>query len=257
MAIVNRAFVKKYWPKEEPLGQRIAIGKRMGPDFAEGPREIVGIVGDVKEGGLGEPAPEIMYIPLAQLKDAFMSLDNTMIPMTWLVRTAVDPLTLSAPIKAQMVAADGQLAVSHIRPVSDVFSETTARQNFNMTLLSVFSGIALLLAAIGVYGMMSYSVEQRSQEIGIRMALGAQHGDVLRLVVRQGMLLAGAGIAAGLLGALGLSRLLTALLFSVKPNDPLTFALVAVVLAAIAFLACWIPARRATRVDPILALRYE
>jgi putative ABC transport system permease protein len=138
-----------------------------------------------------------------------------------------------------------------------VVSEATAQQDFNMTLLSLFAGLALLLAAIGIYGMLSYSVQQRSQEIGIRMALGAHGKDVLRMVVKVGMMLAGLGIVIGIAGALALSHLLTALLFGVKPNDPSTFAAIGGALALVALLACWIPARRATRVDPLFVLRYE
>ncbi len=257
IVILNEAFAKKYWPKEDPIGQRIEIGRGMGPDFAEGPREVVGIVGDVKEGGLGRPAPEEMYIPLAQVKDSFTALNNTIIPMTWIVKTAVSPLTLSPAVRKQVLAADSQLAIAHERSLNHVVAEATARQNFNMTILTVFAGIALLLAAIGIYGMMSYSAQQRSQEIGIRMALGAQGKDVLRMVVKQGMTLAGLGIVIGLAGALALSRLLTALLFGVEPNDPLTFATLGGLLVLIALLACWFPARRATRVDPVVALRYE
>jgi putative ABC transport system permease protein len=254
---INESFVKKYWPKQDPIGQRIKIGEGMGPDFAEGPREVVGVIGDVKEGGLGNPAPEVMYIPLPQLKDSFISLNNKMIPMTWMVKTSVSPLTLSAAVQKQMLETDSQLAIAHMRPVELVVSEALARQDFNMTLLTVFAGVALLLAAIGVYGMLSYSVQQRSQEIGIRMALGAHRSDVLGMVVKQGMTLAGLGIVIGVAGALALSRLLTALLFGVKPYDPMTFVAVALVLAATSMVACWIPAWRATRVDPMLALRYE
>jgi predicted permease len=257
VVVINEAFARKYWPKGEPIGERIVIGKGMGPDFKDEPREVVGIVGDVKEGGLGNPAPEVMYIPLAQLRDSFMTLNNKIIPMTWIVKTAVSPLTLAEQVTKQMQAADGQLAVAHIRPVEEVISEATARQDFNMTLLTVFSGIALLLAAIGVYGMLSYSVQQRSQEIGIRMALGAQRQDVLTMIVKQGMTLAIVGILIGLAGAFGLSRLLTSLLFGIKPYDPLTFLAVAFLLAFTALGACWIPARRATHVDPMVALRYE
>jgi predicted permease len=257
VVIINEAFAKKYWPNADPIGRRIEIGKEMGPDFAERPREVVGIIGDVKEGGLGNPAPEVMYIPLAQLKDSFMALNSKTVPMTWVVKTAVSPLTLSAAVRKQVSEADGQLAVAHERSLDQVVAEATARENFNMTLLSVFAGIALLLAAIGIYGMLSYSVEQRSQEIGIRMALGAQGADVLWMVVKQGMTLAGLGIGIGLAGAFGLTRLLTALLFGVKPTDPITFAAIGLVLALVALVACWVPARRATRVDPMVALRYE
>jgi putative ABC transport system permease protein len=257
VVIVNEAFAKKYWPKGNPVGERIEIGKGMGPEFAEGPREIVGVIGDVKEGGLGNPAPEVMYIPLPQLKDSFMALNNKIIPLSWIIKTEVDPFTLSAAVQKQVLETDSQLAVARVRALRQVVGEATSRQDFNMKLLSVFAGIALLLAAIGVYGMLSYSVRQRSQEIGIRMALGAQAGDVLRMVVRQGMMMAGAGIVLGLAGAFALSRLLTAMLYGVKPYDPATFGAVALVLAVTAMLASWIPARRATRVDPLEALRYE
>jgi predicted permease len=257
VVIINDAFRKKYWPKGDALGQRIEIGKGMGPAFAEPPREIVGVIGDVKEGGLGSPAPEVMYIPLAQLKDSFMKLNNKIIPMTWIVKTAVDPLTLSAAIRKQVLAADGSLAVARVRAANQVVAEATASQDFNMKLLSLFAGLALLLAALGIYGMLAYSVRQRQQEIGIRMALGARGGDVLRMVVFHGMELASAGIVVGVLGAMGLSRLLTSQLYGVKPNDPWTLAAVSAALAIIALVACWIPAHRATRVDPIIALRYE
>jgi ABC-type antimicrobial peptide transport system permease subunit len=229
----------------------------MGPDFAEAPREIVGIIGDVKESGLGNPAPEEMYIPLSQVKDSFMTLNNKIIPMTWIVKTAVDPLTVSAAVQKAIQAADGQLAVANVRAADQVVAEAMARQDFNMTLLTVFAGIALLLAAIGIYGMLSYSVQQRTQEIGIRMALGARSADVLGMVLRQGMQMAGLGIVIGIAGAFALTRLLAALLYGVKATDPWTFIAVSVVLALTALVACWLPARKATRVDPLHALRYE
>jgi predicted permease len=255
--IVNEAFARKYWPKGDPLGERIVIGRAMGADFTDPPREIVGIIGNVKENGLGQPAPEEMYVPLAQLRDSFMQLNNKMIPLTWVAKTTINPRSLADAIQKQVQAADGELAVSHVRTLDEVVGETMARQDFNMTLLSVFSGIALMLAAIGVYGMLSYSVQQRSQEIGIRMALGARGGDVMKMVMGQGMLLAGLGIAVGLTGAVALTRLIQAMLFGVKATDLATFAVVAGVLALVAMAACWIPAMRATHVDPLTALRYE
>jgi putative ABC transport system permease protein len=257
VVVINEAFAKRFWPKGGAIGKQIVIGKGMGPDFAEGPREIVGIVGDVKEGGLGNPAPEVMYIPLAQLRDSFIQLNNAIIPMTWVVKTRVSPLTLTAAVQKEVLSADPQLAVAHVRGVDEVVSEATARQSLNMMLLTVFAGVALLLAVIGVYGMMAYSVQQRAQEMGIRMALGAQSGDVSRMVVRQGMQMAVLGTMIGLAGAFGLARLLTALLFGVTAYDPVTFASVALVLSLAAFLACWLPARRAARVDPMRALRYQ
>ena len=160
-------------------------------------------------------------------------------------------------VQREILAVDGQLPVSQIRTMEQVLSESTARQNFNMLLLSIFAGLALLLAAIGIYGLMSYTVEQRTQEIGIRLALGAGRGDMLKLVLRQGMLLAGIGVVIGLAAAFGLTRLLASLLFGVKATDPLTYAAVAVVLISVALFATYVPARRATRIDPLVALRYE
>ncbi|WP_321477628.1 ABC transporter permease [uncultured Paludibaculum sp.] len=257
VVVINEAFSKRYWKKGSPMGERIDIGRGMGPDFAEEPREIVGVVGDVKEGGLGNDAPPVMYIPLSQLKDSFMALNNSIIPVSWVVKTSVDPLTVSAAVRQQVLEADSGVAVAHVRAMTEVVGESTAREDFNMTLLTLFAGIALLLAAIGVYGMLSYSVQQRAQEIGIRMALGARGSDVLKMVVRQGMLLAGLGVVIGLAGAFGLSRLLASLLYGVKPQDPVTFATVSGVLLLVSLVACWIPARRAMRVDPVIALRYE
>jgi ABC-type antimicrobial peptide transport system permease subunit len=152
---------------------------------------------------------------------------------------------------------DGQLPVSKFRTMEQVISESTARANFNMLLLTIFAGTALLLAALGIYGLMSYSVEQRTQEIGIRVALGASGSDMLRMVIGRGLLLAGIGLAVGLAAAFGLTRLLAALLFGVKASDPMAFGAVAVTLAAVAWVAVYIPARRATRIDPLIALRYE
>ncbi len=257
VVVINETFARKHWPRGDALGQQIEIGKGMGPDFAEPAREIVGIVGDVKEAGLGEPAPEVMYIPLSQVKDSFIALNNTLIPTAWVVKTSVSPLTLSSAIRQEVLAVDSQLAVARERSLEQVFAEATGRQTFNATLLGVFAGVALVLAALGIYGALSYSVEHRSQEIGIRMALGADGGDLRRMVMRQGMALAGLGILIGLAGAIALSRLIATLLFGVHANDPASFAAIALLLAAVAFLATWLPARRATRVDPLAALRRE
>jgi len=173
------------------------------------------------------------------------------------VKTSVSPLGLANAVRQQVLNVDSQLAVAHERSLEQVFAEATGRQTFNMTLLSVFAGIALVLAALGIYGTLSYSVEQRSQEIGIRMALGADAADLRRMVMRQGLALAGLGMLIGLAGALALSRLITTLLYGVYPNDPLSFAAIALLLTAVAFLATWLPARRATQVDPLSALRHE
>ena len=255
--IINQAMAKKYWPKGDPVGQRITIGKGLGPQFEEPTRQIVGVVGDVRENGLRTSDQAVMYVPQGQVSDPLTQLANSVIPMSWAVRTASDPAALTNAIQRDILAVDGQLPVSKIRTMEQVVSESTARQNFNMLLLSIFAGMALLLAAIGIYGLMSYTVEQRTQEIGIRMALGAGHGDMLKLIVRQGMLLAGIGVVIGLAAAFGLTRLLASLLFGVKTTDPFTYVAVALTLVAVALFACYVPARRATKIDPLIALRYE
>jgi putative ABC transport system permease protein len=255
--IINQAMATKYWPKGDPIGQRITIGKGLGPQFEEPARQIIGVVGDVRENGLKRSDQPVMYVPEGQMTDPLTQFANSVIPLSWAIRTANDPSALSAAIQREILAVDGQLPVSKIRTMEQVLSESTARQNFNMLLLSIFAGLALLLAAIGIYGLMSYTVEQRTQEIGIRMALGAGRGAMLKLIVRQGMLLAGIGVAIGLAAAFGLARLLASLLFGVKTTDPVTYAIVALVLISVALFATYVPARRATKIDPLIALRYE
>jgi putative ABC transport system permease protein len=255
--IVNQAFAKKYWPKGDPIGQRVTIGKGLGPQFEEPTRQIVGVVGDVRENGLKGVDEPVMYIPQTQVADGLTKLANSIIPLNWIIQTATDPSSLSAAIQHEMQSVDSQLAASKIRTMDQVISESTARQNFNMLLLTIFGGLALLLAAIGIYGLMSYTVEQRTQEISIRMALGASHGEMLKLVVRQGMLLSGIGLVIGLAASFGLNRLLGTLLFGVKATDPITYVAVAAILISVALLATYIPARRATQIDPMIALRYE
>jgi len=258
VVIINQAMAKKYWKEQDPIGQRISIGgKALGPDFEDPPRQIVGVVGNVREAGLSDSEQPVMYVPQGQIGEGLTKLANSVIPLSWAIRTANDPAALTAAIQREILAVDGQLPVSKIRTMEQVVSESTARQNFNMMLLSIFAGMALLLAAIGIYGLMSYTVEQRTQEIGIRMALGAGRGDMLKLIVRQGMLLAGIGVVIGLAAAFGLTRLLASLLFGVKTTDPMTYAAVALVLISVALLATYIPAWRATKIDPLIALRYE
>ena len=255
--IINEAMAKRYWKDEDPIGQVITIGKGLGPQFEDPPRQIIGIVGTVREGGLKNADVGVMYIPQSQIPDGLTALANTVLPLSWAVRTVAAPMSLRVPVEAGLRAVDGQIPVSRQRTMEQVISQTIARQNFNALLLSIFAGVALLLSAIGIYGVMSYSVQQRKQEIGIRMALGADRGGMLRMVLAQAMKLALAGVAAGLALAYGLSRLLGSLLYGVGANDPWTFAGVAVILSAVALAAALVPARRATAVDPAIALRYE
>ena len=257
VVIVNDAMAKKYWPKEDALGQQIVIGKGLGPQFEEPSRQIVGIVGNVRENGLGNAGVGVMYVPQSQMTEGLTTLANSVIPLSWCIRTATDPSSLRVAIERELHGVDGQMPISRERTMTEVLAGAVARQSFNTVLLSIFAGVALVLAAIGIYGLMSYSVDQRRQEIGIRMALGADRGRMLRVVLREGMTLAVLGVVLGLLLAYGLTRLLASLLFGVKASDPFAFAVVAVILTMVAFVAAFIPARRATAVDPAIALRYE
>jgi putative ABC transport system permease protein len=257
VVVINEGLAKQYWPNGDAVGQRILIGKGVGPEFTEPAREIIGVVGDVRNQGLGSNPDPIMYIPVAQVTDGVTALNNKIIPLTLLARTKIQPFSLSEDIQREIRAASGGLPVAHIRSMEQVRGESTSRSDFNMTLLAIFAGIGLLLAAIGIYGLTSYSVEQRTQEIGIRMALGAGPADVRRMVVMQGMWLAFIGVFLGVAAALALTRLIANLLYGVKPWDPISIVSVAALLIAIALFATYIPARRASRVDPIVSLRYE
>ena len=257
VVMINEAMAKKYWPKEDALGQMIVIGKGLGPQFEEPARQIVAIVGNVRENGLGNAGVGVMYVPQSQMTEGLTALANSVIPLSWCVRTSTDPSSLRVAIERELHGVDGQMPISRERTMTEVLSGAVARQSFNVVLLSIFAGIALLLAAIGIYGLMSYSVDQRTQEIGIRMALGADRGRMLRVVLREGMTLAVIGVVVGLLLGYAMSRVLASLLFGVKASDPVTFAAVAGILTMVALVATYIPARRATAIDPANALRYE
>jgi len=257
VVIINQAMAKKYWPDGDPLSDQIVIGKYVGPDFLDSPRQVVGVVGDVRSDSLNTDPFPTMYIPNAQVPDAITKLNSDIYPLAWVIRTRVEPHSLSLVVQNELRQASGGLPVGRIRSMDEIVVRSTARNDFNMLLLSIFGGLALVLAAIGIYGLMAFTVEQRTQEIGIRMALGAGAAALRGMIVRQGMLLAVIGIALGLAAAYGLTRLLTAFLFGVKPVDSLVFAAVPVVLALVSLAAIWVPASRATRIDPALALRRE
>ena len=257
IVVINEAMAKHYWKNEDPIGQVITIGKGMGPQFEDPPRQIVGIVGTVRENGLKKADVGVMYIPQSQVPEGLTTLANSVIPLSWAIRTAASPMTLRIPVEQELRAVDGQIPISRERTMEQVVADTVSRQSFNMLLLSIFAGVALVLAAIGIYGLMSYAVQQRTQELGIRMALGANRSNVLRLVMAQGTKLAVCGVVLGLALAWSLTRLIASLLFGVKAADPTTFGLVAGILAAVALAAAYIPARRATTIDPLIALRYE
>ncbi|MBL8203167.1 MAG: ABC transporter permease [Blastocatellia bacterium] len=240
--IVNETFVRRYYPNDNPIGKRIGDGR---PD---GWREIVGVVGDVKHFGLSEESRPSMFFPDQQAGSPRMVL---------VMRTSNDPLSLTAAVRGAVASLDNNLAVATIKTMEQVTAESIATPRFTLLIFGLFSTLALLLAAAGIYGVMSYSVTERTHEIGIRMALGASVRDVLQLIIGQGLKLTLLGTTIGLLAAWGLTRWMKSLLFDVSATDPITFVVVAILLGFVAFLACYLPARRATKVDPMIALRCE
>ena len=231
------------------------LGKGYGPEFEEPERQIIGVAGDVHDFGLNRNPTPMVYVPMAQVTDGLTALANRAARICWIVRTRMDPRSLRTPIAKEIEQASGGLPVAHVRTMEEISSETTAGADFNMTLLIIFSGSALLLAVIGIYGLMAYSVGQRTQEIAIRLALGAESRHVRNMVVMEGLRLALVGVVIGAGAAVGLTRLIASFLFGVTPWDPLVFVIVPVLLSAAALAAVWLPARRAGATDPVEALR--
>jgi putative ABC transport system permease protein len=255
--VISRAMARKFWPKADPIGDRISIDKNIGPEFATPPRLIIGVVGDVHDYGLNHDPDPMMYVPEAQVPDGMSAIDARVLPLTWAIRTKRDPYELRAPIEAELREASGGLTVSRVRSMVEITGESTARDRFNTLLLAVFAGLALGLAIVGIYGLMTYSIQQRTHEIGVRIALGATPERVRNMVVIEGMRLSITGAALGIAAAFGLTRLLTGMVYGVKVTDPLAFAGVSVVLSFAGVVAAYIPSRRAARVDPVEALRSE
>jgi putative ABC transport system permease protein len=256
VAIINQAMARQYWPTGDPLTDRITIAKGL-PELGDFTRQIVGVVGDVRDGGLNREPRPIMYIPWAQVPDAHNVNLVGIAPLTWIVRTRAESSSLISAIQNELRQASGGLPVARPRRMDDIVVQSTARSDFNMLLLTIFAGSALLLAAIGIYGLMAYSVQQRTQEIGIRVALGADSQNVRNMIVRQGMSVALLGVAIGLASAFGLTRIIASFLFGVRARDPAVFVAVPLLLSAVALIGVWFPARRAARVDPAIALRAE
>ncbi|HXD33776.1 MAG TPA: ABC transporter permease [Pyrinomonadaceae bacterium] len=241
-AIINHDLARIYFSNEDPIGKRITF------DDGQSWMSIVGIIGDVKQLGLDSSAKPEVYFPYLQVASPSMSI---------VVRTASDPLGLAAAVKSQIRMVDKDLPINEAKTMQQLLADSLSGRRFNMLLLTVFAMVALVLAIVGIYGVMSYTVTQRTHEIGLRVAIGAQPGDVFRMVIGQGMKLALIGVAFGLVGAFGLTRLMTTMLFGVEPTDPVTFAGIAVLLTSVALVACYLPGRRAMKVDPLVALRYE
>ncbi|MFN7929784.1 MAG: ABC transporter permease [Blastocatellia bacterium] len=251
VAIVNEAFVQKFANGQDAFARQFSVGRN------EAVRQVVGIVADTKQMGLDRPALPTVFVPLAQLSGKLMTTARAFNFTYFTVRTSVDPATMQVTLKREMAALDSALPLAGFRTMDDLMTRSLASQRFYMLLLGLFALLGLLLAAVGIYGVISHSVAERTNEIGIRMALGAARRDVLALIVGQGMKLTLLGVVFGLVASFGLTRLMQGFLFGVSATNPMTFLVVTLMLTTVAVLACWLPARRATQVDPLTALRYE
>ncbi|HEX5412739.1 MAG TPA: ABC transporter permease [Terriglobia bacterium] len=242
--VISQAMAKRFWPGENPLGKHLTTVFAPGMSF-----EVVGVVGNIRISSLADETPvEAMYIPILQFPDFAMS---------FAVRTSVPPLGMVPAVARAVHQIDPDQPLGDVMTMSQIMNDSLARRRFSMMLLAAFAGLAVILAAIGIFGIIAHSVSRRTHELGIRMALGAEKNDVLRMVVGQGLKLALIGVAVGIAGALALTRFLSSLLYGVKATDPLTFIAVSLIMIAVALAACYIPARRAAKVDPMVALRYE
>jgi putative ABC transport system permease protein len=251
VAVVDESFAHRFYPGEDPIGKRIKRGGLGAPENEAPWFKIVGVIRAIKHRRLDSDRFVQAYFPYYQ--------NPVPAAMSLIVRSApgIDPATLSAPVRRAVQEVDKNQPVFNVRTMREIFDESVAQQRLLMTLLAVFAALALLLAGVGLYGVMAYLVTQRKHEIGIRLALGARAADIFRLVIGQGLILTAIGILVGLAGAFALTRLMTSLLYGVSATDPMTFVGITLLLVSVALLACYIPARRATKVDPMIALRYE
>ncbi len=257
VVILNETIARRHWPAEEPIGKRVTLDDPRDNSRAPQWFTVVGVVKDAKQNSWTDAAPNEIYLPFQQSRGFYSGTAGHFAAMTIVIRAAVEPQSLARSAEETVRSLDRNLPVSGVVTMEQVIADTLWQPRFNLQLIGIFASLAMTLAAIGLYGVMSYSVAQRAREVGLRMALGAQRGDVMKLVVGQGMKLAFAGVASGLLASVALTRLMERLLFEVSATDFSTFALISALLTIVALLACWIPARRATKVDPMIALRCE
>jgi predicted permease len=252
VVVISESMAKEFWPGEDPIGKHLTM-----TFFPDAVREIVGIAGDVKIDGLDQTRPSsVLYMPLTQLSASSLG-EWRSFPLTLVIRTATNPGGIVSAATNTVHQIDTEVPVRDVLTMNELLANSVSQQRFNMLLLGTFGALALALAAMGIYSVLSYSVKRRVQEIGIRLALGARLADVLRMVVFEGMKPVLLGVVIGIAGAFALGRVLSSLVYSVKPTDPLTFSASALLLASVSVMACMVPAYRATRVDPISALRYE
>jgi predicted permease len=254
--IVNQQFVRTYFPGENPIGQHIHIGAIMGPGFEDPVREIVGVVGDIKQAGLDQTAPGIMYLPSGQISDRLTQMDNGLLGMSWIVRTKSAQVDVATPAR-RIFMDNAQTPLLSVEPLDQVISASLAQQRFSMILLSSFGIISLVLGAAGLYGVLSFAVARQTKEIGLRMAVGAERGDIVRMVLRDAAMLILVGLVIGVIAALAGAHLLQSLVFGIAPRDPLTMACMCAVLLLTGLFAAWWPARRAAATEPMQALRAE
>ncbi len=254
IAVVDEKFARRFWPNGEAVGKRIAVGG--GPNNIEW-GEIVGVIGHIRHYGTNKEGQDRAYFPEGREQIYFPHAQNPQRTMYMAIRTATEPSNLTNAVRGVVQSLDRNLPLYEVKTMDQLVSVAVANPRLNLVLMGIFAGVALILATVGIYGVMSYSVTQRTHEIGIRMALGAQQTDVLKMVVKQGMALTGAGVVAGLAGAMLTTRLMSSLLFGVSATDPVTFGVISLILIGVALGACFVPARRATKVDPMVALRYE
>jgi putative ABC transport system permease protein len=246
VVIINETLARRYWPGEDPVGKRVKFAQ--GQAINRPWMTIVGVVGDIKSDGFDAASPGILYTPSNQ-RPSYASV--------LYLRTAVDPATVGKAIRQEVQAVDPNIPVFDVRAMEDVVTKYLAERRFALELLGVFAVVALLLASIGIYGVMAYTFSQRTNEIGIRMAMGAQRWDILRIAVGEGAIVVAVGVVCGLIGSALLTRFLQSMLFDVKSTDPMTFTTIAALLTVVTLMACLVPAHKATRVDPLIALRHE
>ena len=256
VVVINQEFARTFFKGESAVGQHIRIGATNGPGFEDPVREIVGVVADVKQEGLDKPAPGIMYLPQVQIPDTLTQMDNGLLGTSWIVRTKAANVDVAAQAR-RMFMDNAHVPLLSVEPLSEVVSASVAQQRFSMLLLSGFGLISLVLGTAGLYGVMSYTVARRTKEIGVRMAVGAQRGAILQMVLREAFLLVAIGLAAGIAFSLAGAKLLQDLVFGIAPRDPLTLAVASAVLLGTGLLAALIPARRAAATEPMQALRTE